>query len=92
VAEHQISLGLDEGFNPAPAVVPAIRDEIAAVWSLPLGQKVEICLRGAERSAVTGVLELLRAPDYPWDPHQTLQLRIAGFVLTSRQIERWTAL
>ena len=43
-------------------------NEIAAVWSLPLGQRVEVCFRGGKRSAVAGILELLHAPDYSWDP------------------------
>jgi hypothetical protein len=90
MAEHQISLGLDGGFNTAPAVVPNLRDEIATVWGLPLGQRVEICLTGAERSAVSGVLELLHAPDFPWDKHQPLRLAIAGFVFSSRDVDRWT--
>jgi len=90
MAEHQISLNLDPGFAAAPAVVPEIRKEIAVAWGLPLDQRIEVCFRGGERSAVTGVLKLLRAPDYPWDPHQPLQLSIAGFVFSSREIERWT--
>ena len=89
LSEHQISLGLDVGYNTEPAGVPALRDEIAAAWSLPLGQRVEVCFRG-ERSAVTGILELLRTPEYPWDPHQPLQLGISGLVFSSREIERWT--
>lgn len=89
MSEHQISLGLDVGYNTEPAAVPALRDEIAAAWSLPLGQRVEVCFRG-ERSAVTGILELLRTPEYPWDQHQPLQLGISGLVFSSREIERWT--
>lgn len=88
--ERQISLDLNTGFTAAPAVVSELRDEIASAWGLPLGQRVEVCFRGGDRSAVTGVLELLRAPDYPWDPHQALKLGIAGFVFSSREIERWT--
>ena len=84
--EQQISLELDVGYQTAPAVV----HEIAATWGLPLGQRVGICLRGGERSAVTGILELLRAPDYPWEPRQALQIGIAGFIFSSREIERWT--
>lgn len=91
LSEHQISLGLDAGYNTEPAVVPALRDEIAATWRLPLGQRVEVGFRG-QRSVVTGILELYRAPDYPWDPHQPLQLRISGLVFSSREIERWTKL
>lgn len=90
VAEHQISLGLDGGFNTAPAVVSELQDEIATAWGLPIGQRIEICLKGAQRSAVSGLLELLQAPDYPWDRHQPLRLAIAGFVFSSRDIERWT--
>ena len=90
MSEQQINLDLDCGYQTAPVVVPELRDEIAATWGLPLGQRVEICFRGAERSAVTGILELLRAPDYPWEPRHALQLGIAGLVFSSREIERWT--
>ena len=92
MAEQQISLGLDTGFQPAPVVVPELREEITAAWGFPLGQRVEICFRGGQRSAISGKLELLRAPDYPWDPHQPLQLAIAGFVFSSREIGQWTIL
>ncbi|MDA1056171.1 MAG: hypothetical protein O3C40_37810 [Planctomycetota bacterium] len=90
MSEQQISLELDVGYQTAPAVVPELRDEIAATWGLPLGQRVEICFRGGERSAVTGILELLRAPNYPWEPRQSLQLGIAGLIFSSREIDRWT--
>mgnify|MGYP001555661339 FL=1 len=92
MAEHQISLALDAGFSAAPPVVPELRDEISAAWGLPIGQRIEVCFRGGQRSAITGLLELLRAPDFPWDPHQPLQLSIAGFVFSSREIERWTSI
>jgi len=91
VSEQQLHLGLDSGFNHAPVVVSELRDEIAAAWSLPLGQRVEVSFRG-QRSAVTGTLELLRAPDYPWDPRQPLQLGIAGLVFSNREIASWTRL
>ena len=32
VAEHQTNLRLDVGYEPAPAVVSELRDEIAAAW------------------------------------------------------------
>lgn len=89
VSEYQISLALDAGFSAAPPVVPELRDEIAAAWGLPLGERVEICLRDGG-STITGKLELLRSPDYPWDPHQPLRLAIAGLVFNSREIDRWT--
>ncbi len=90
--EHQSSLRLDTGYEPAPAVVPEIKDEIAAVWGLPLGQRVEIGLRGADCSALNGVLELAKAPDYPWDPRQPLKLCVRGFLFSSREIEHWSKL
>ena len=92
VNEQQISLGLDAGYTTAPAVVPQLLDEIATAWRLPLGQRVEVCLRGGQRSAVTGILELLRAPDYPWYPQQPLKLAISGLIFSSREIDRWTIL
>jgi hypothetical protein len=49
VSEQQISLELEVGYQTAPTVVPALRDEIATTWGLPLGQRVEICFRGGER-------------------------------------------
>lgn len=88
--EQQISLDLDVAYGAAPAVVPELRDEVAQLWGLPLGQRVEVCFRGGQRSAVTGILELLSAPDYPWNPRQLLRLQIAGLVFDSRDIERWT--
>jgi hypothetical protein len=91
MAEHQTDLRLDVGYDPAPAVVSELRDEIAAAWGLPLGRSVEVSLR-TQRCALRGVLELRRAPDYPWDGRQALQLAVAGFVFNSRELERWTIL
>lgn len=91
MAEHQSDLRLDVGYEPAPAVESQLRDEIGAAWGLPLGQRVEVSLRD-EPCALRGILELERAPDYPWDGRQALQLAVAGFVFSSRQIERWTVL
>ena len=92
MSEQQISLGLDTTHTTAPAVVPELRDEIAQAWGLPLGERVEVCFRGSQRSAIAGVLELITTPDFPWNPKQALQLRIAGFVFSSREIESWTRL
>ena len=91
MVEHQTNLRLDVGYEPAPAVVSELRDEIAAAWGLPLGERVEVSLRN-ERCALRGVLELRRAPDYPWDGRQALQLAVAGFVFSSREMECWTVL
>lgn len=92
MSNQQLTLALDVPFTTAPVVITELRDEIAQVWCLPLGQRVEVCFCGGQRSAVTGVLELLSSPDFPWDPHQPLRLRIAGFIFSTREIERWTRL
>ena len=92
MSEQQIDFGFDLPRVTAPAVVPELRDEIAQAWSLPLGQRVEVCFRNSQRASITGMLELISVPDFPWNPHQALRLRIAGFVFSSREIERWTRL
>ena len=90
MGEHQDSLDLDVSYNREPTVIPELRDEIAHTWGLPLGERVEVCFRGSQRAGITGVLELLSTPDYPWDARQPLQLRMVGLVFSSREIERWT--
>ncbi len=87
--EQQLNLGLDGGDSPAPMVPLGMRDEIAAVWGLPLGERVTVCVGDASSSGVTGVLEVHDPPNYPWDPRQPLRLRIAGFVFGSREIKSW---
>lgn len=90
MSEHQTNLPLDAPLNPAPAAPPELRDEIARAWGLPLGERVEISFRGGQLDAITGRLELVSAPDFPWNPRQPLALRIAGFTFSSRDIARWT--
>lgn len=92
MSESQTEFGFDKAYTPSQAVLPELRDEIARIWGLPLGERVEICLRENERSAATGILELVSSPAYPWNPHEPLHLRIAGLPFTSRDIERWTQL
>lgn len=95
MSEQQFNLPFDAAQNIptfAPAVVPELRDEIARAWGLPLGERVEIRFRGGQLDAATGLLELLTAPDFPWDSRQPLQLRLAGFTFGSRDIESWTRL
>jgi hypothetical protein len=91
MAEHQISLRLDVDYDPVPAIGTDLVDEIAATWGLPLGQRVEVTLRN-QPCALRGTLKLERAPDYPWDGRQVLELAVAGFVFRSRDMERWTVL
>jgi len=90
--EHQSQLPLEVTVERAPVAAPELRDEIAAAWSLPLGQRDEVGLRGNARSVITGKLELDATSDFPWDPHQPLRLRIAGLILSSREIDHWTRL
>ena len=90
MAEQQTNLGLDATHSTEPAVVPQLRDEIAQAWGLPLGERVSVRFRNSQCEAITGVLELLAAPGFPWNPRETLQLRIAGFNFSSREIESWT--
>jgi hypothetical protein len=92
MTEDQESLPLDDSLPAAPADPPELRAEIARVWSLPLGEQVEVSLRQDSLDTVSGVLELAAAPDFPWDPRQPLRLRVKGFVFDSRNIVRWTCL
>jgi hypothetical protein len=92
MSEQQISLELDTARPTVPAVIPELRDEIAQAWGLLLGERVEVCFRGSQRSAITGILELINTPDFLWNSWQALQLRSAGFVFSSRDTERWTRL
>lgn len=90
--EHQSDLPLEAGFGAEPAALPELRVEIAHVWGLPIDERVEISFRDAQIDALTGMLELAAAPDFPWNPRQPLTLRIAGFTFSSRDIERWAKL
>lgn len=90
MAEHQTDLPLDVAYSTEPSLIPELRDEIARAWRLPLGQRVEVCFLGSQRAAVTGILELVSTPEFPWDPRQPLRLRIAGLVFGTGEIDRWT--
>lgn len=90
--EHQASLPLDASFASAPAAAPELRDEIAGAWGLPLGERVEVSFRGGQLDTIAGVLELVAAPSYPWNPREPLSLRIAGFTFSSREIARWASI
>ncbi len=71
--------------------LPHLRDEIAKVWGLPLGERVEITFHASfALPSILGLLELRTDPNYPWDSHQPISLRIAGIDFTNRDIERWT--
>jgi hypothetical protein len=90
MAEVQTSLDLDLPYAPAPAVEAGLREEIAERWGIPVGKRVEVVLRpGVALPVLTGVLELRRPPEFPWNPREPLALRISGIEFSSREIERW---
>lgn len=89
--EHQTHLTLDassERMESAAAL--GLRDEVARLWSLPLGERVEVFFKDGQLDNITGVLELAADPAYPWNPREPLALRIAGFTFSSRAIEHRT--
>lgn len=92
MSEHQTALPFDTPYQPAPGAPTELRDEIARAWGLPLGEPAEITLRNDSLDTITGRLELVSSPDFPWNPRQPLQLRVNGFEFDSRAIERWTRL
>ena len=68
---------------------PLVSD-IANAWSLPVGKKIRVHLKDGENLRVLdGRLELVSAPDVPFDPRQALSLRIRGYVFSSRVISGW---
>lgn len=87
--DSQEEFFLGETAGEAPAVASDIRDEIAQVWGLPLGQCVVLSIRGQERIEMRGRLELLVAPGFPWDKRQPLRLKVAGVIFSSTEIGHW---
>lgn len=89
-ADDQLALAFDSSPQLVPGPIPHLRHELARVWSLPLGERVEIAFRPAfPLASIVGVLELRASPDTPWNPRQALALRIAGQDFTSRDIDHW---
>ena len=92
MSEHQTHLPLEATFSVAPESPPELRDEIASIWGLPLGKRVSVSFRDSKLAGVAGVLELVTAPDYPWNSRQPLRLRVAGCDFSARDIEHWNLL
>ena len=88
--ENQTDLPLDALSHSGSPPAPELRDEIAAAFGLPLGERVHVSFRDSQIDAIAGKLELVVAPAYPWNPREPLALRVAGFTFSSRDIERWT--
>jgi hypothetical protein len=78
-------LGLPQADDP-------LISDIAKVWNLPIGRKVHIHLKAGENlPMLDGRLELVSAPDVPFDSRQALKLRIRGYEFSSRAIGAWAA-
>ena len=83
--------------GPVPEQLPlnlrgSFFSEVAAVWSLPVGELVQVDLSGHNFSELRGRLELVRAPDLPLNAHAPLALRIGPIEFSSRQISSWSLL
>lgn len=60
----------------APALPPSLDEEIAAAWRVPVGKRVHVSLRQHDMPGTSGLLEITRAPDWPFNPRRPLALRI----------------
>jgi hypothetical protein len=68
---------------------PLVTD-VAKAWGLPIGKNVRIHLKDGESLPVLdGRLELASAPDLPFDPREPLNLRVRGYIFSSRSIAGW---
>jgi len=87
--DDQLALAFDSSPILQPGPVPHLRDEIARVWSPPLGERVELALLRGPCDSLRGHLHLERAPDLPLNPRHPLALSIAGVAFSSRDIDHW---
>jgi hypothetical protein len=97
--EQQISFLLDDlslaphAVSDAPIWIDASIDaEVAAIWGLPLRQRVRVELRNHSLRIAVGRLELVQLPELPFDAHQTVSLAIGQDKFSSRQIIAWVLL
>jgi hypothetical protein len=73
----------------ATSLLPTLDEEIAALWHVPIGKRVDVSLRRHDLTGTRGRLEIARAPDWPFNPRQPLALRIGHVGFTHQQIESW---
>ncbi len=64
--------------------------EVAAVWNLPLGEKIRVLLHAHDLLEISGRLELTRAPDLPLNAKEPLQLTAGGVPFLSTQVQAWS--
>jgi hypothetical protein len=67
----------------------AMFQEIAAVWGLPVGRRVRLSVRDPALPELSGRLELIAAPDLPFNPREALRLRVSGVAFSSAEIAEW---
>ena len=93
--EHQSDFLFADG--PIPEMHPpdqreGFYREVAAIWNLPLGEKVRVLLRSHDLPEISGRLELTRAPDLPLNVKEPLQLAAGGVAFLSTQVQAWSLL
>jgi hypothetical protein len=85
--------GRPEPAPPLPGfadLAPTLTDELASVWGLPLGRKVRVELRNHSVAGLSGMLEVARLPDFPFDAKAPLSVRIGHVAFTSRELAAWS--
>ena len=91
--ERQNEFLFPEG--PAPSIeLPDFRtgfyQEVAQIWNLPLGQRARLELREHDLPEIAGVLELVRAPDLPFNSREPLRLCVGSISFLSSQVASWS--
>ncbi|HEY9248426.1 MAG TPA: hypothetical protein VIO38_04815 [Rariglobus sp.] len=89
MTDDQLPLAFDSSPVLQPGPVPHLRDEIARLWGLPLGEQVELFLLRGPCDSLRGRLDLVASPDLPLNPRHPLALSIAGVTFSSRDIDHW---
>jgi hypothetical protein len=87
---HQGEFLFVDGWTPpagSDGAIPSLDNEIAAVWHVPLGHRVRVVLRDHDMPSAEGLLEAAAAPEFPFNSHRLLHLRIRHVEFTNRQIE-----
>jgi len=92
--DDQLQFLFADGHSPqlgTPLHDDPLVSEIAQIWGLPIERKVRIHLKDGENLPVLdGRLELVSAPDLPFDRRQALNLRVRGYVFSSQAVSGWS--
>ena len=93
--EEQSEFLLVDGVQPERHVahpLGALLQEVSAAWGLPIGLRVRVSVRDSSLPELSGRLELITAPDLPFNPRVALRLRVSGVVFSSAEIVEWVGL